>query len=99
MGFAQCCLFLGDLDVVAPLITSFFCMSYALCNLTAFVLSITGAPNFRPTWRYFSWQLSLLGFVMNLGVMFVLSWSQALIALVLLVGLFGYVWWRHPSTD
>lgn len=98
-AFAQCCLFLGDLDVVAPLITSFFCMSYALCNLTAFVLSITGAPNFRPTWRFYSWQLSLLGFIMNLGVMFVLSWSQALIALVLLICLFGFVWWRHPSTD
>ena len=64
--FAQCCLFLGDIDAIAPLITSFFCMSYALCNLTAFALSVTGAPNFRPTWKYYSWQLSLLGFAMNI---------------------------------
>ena len=57
----------GDIDNIAPLITSFFCMSYALCNLTAFALSVTGAPNFRPTWKYYSWQLALLGFIMNIG--------------------------------
>merc|ERR1712195_324447 len=97
--FAQCCLFLGDIDAIAPLITSFFCMSYALCNLTAFALSVTGAPNFRPTWKYYSWQLSLLGFVMNIFVMFYLDLLMSGIAVFLLMVLFFYVWWRHPPTD
>ena len=90
---------IGDIDAIAPIITSFFCMSYALCNLTAFTLSVTGAPNFRPTWKYYSWQLSLLGFVLNIGVMFVLNAFQSALALVLLFTLFAFVWWRHPPTD
>jgi potassium/chloride transporter 9 len=96
---AQCCLFLGGLDNIAPLITSFFCMSYALCNLTAFALSVTGAPNFRPTWKYYSWQLSLLGFAINIVVMFFLDLKMSIVSLVLLLALFVFVWWRHPATD
>ncbi len=98
-AIAQCCLFIGDIDSIAPLITSFFCMSYALCNLTAFALAVTGAPNFRPTWPYYSWHLSLLGFLMNMVVMFVLDWVYSLVSLMMLVALFLYVWWKHPATD
>ena len=38
---------IGDLDVIAPIETSFFCLSYACCNLACFVLSAMEAPNFR----------------------------------------------------
>ena len=98
-GIAQACLFIGDLDKVAPLITAFFCLSYALCNLTAFALSVTGAPNFRPSFRYYSWQLSLLGFVLNIGVMFLLNWSYSLVGVLLLTAIFVFVWWRAPVTN
>ena len=98
-AIAQCCVMVGNLDVLAPIITAFFLISYALCNLTAFALSVTGAPNFRPTFRYFSWQLSLLGFLMCLVVMFVLSPLNSAVALILLVGITIFIWFRHPVTN
>lgn len=58
---SQSCTLIGDLDIIAPIITAFFCMSYALTNFTCFALSITGAPNFRPTFRYWSRWTALLG--------------------------------------
>ena len=41
-AIAQACCLIGSLNVVAGFITSFFCLSYALCNLTCFVLSVSG---------------------------------------------------------
>jgi potassium/chloride transporter 9 len=96
---AQCCVLVGNLDILAPVITSFFLISYALCNLTAFSLSVTGAPNFRPTFRYFSWHLSLLGFILCFGVMFYLNALNATVALVLLIGITIFLWFRHPATN
>ena len=43
---------IASLDSIAGIITSFFLLTYAIVNWTCFVLSITGAPNFRPTWKY-----------------------------------------------
>lgn len=43
----QACVMIGDIDVVAPIETAFFCLSYAMCNITCFVLSSMGAPNWR----------------------------------------------------
>jgi potassium/chloride transporter 9 len=51
---AQLCLFIGDLDVVAPLISCFFCLSYALTNLACLLLKASGTVNFRPSFQWFS---------------------------------------------
>ena len=44
---SQACVMIGDIDVVAPIETSFFCLSYCFCNLTCFILSSMESPNFR----------------------------------------------------
>ena len=46
---------------------------YTLTNLSAALLELSGCPNFRPTWRYYSWHLSLLGAALTLGAMFFLN--------------------------
>ena len=43
---------IASLDSIAGIITSFFLLTYSIVNWTCFFLSITGAPNFRPTWKY-----------------------------------------------
>jgi hypothetical protein len=43
---------IGDLDLIAPIVTSFFCLSYTLVNLTCFLLSAIEAPNFRCAWSW-----------------------------------------------
>lgn len=46
--FIKACVMIGDIDIVAPIETAFFCLSYAMVNITCFVLGSMGAPN----WRY-----------------------------------------------
>lgn len=88
---AQVFICLGDLDVIAPICTSFFCLAYAGVNLTCFLLQVTGVPNFRPTFRYHTWHLSLLGTVLNLGVMIYLNAVYAVVSLLILTCIFVYL--------
>ena len=89
--------------------TNFFCLSYSLVNLSAFVLRITGAPNFRPRFKACTWQISLLGGLLCLFIMFYLSWvylfiglitfSKALISVVCLVVIFVYLSLTTPHQE
>lgn len=51
---------LGDLNVIAPLLSMFFLTSYGFLNLSAFVGGLLSNPSWRPTFRT-PWFLSLLG--------------------------------------
>jgi len=53
----------GNLDHITPLITMFFLLMYAGINLSCFFLGLLKSPGFRPTFRYFHWFQSLVGFV------------------------------------
>ncbi|KAJ0397295.1 hypothetical protein ATCC90586_008810 [Pythium insidiosum] len=88
----QIFILLGDLDVIAPICTSFFCLAYAGVNFTCFLLQVTGVPNFRPTFRYHSWHLSLLGTVLNVGVMIYLNALYAVVSLLIVSALFLYLY-------
>ena len=89
--------------------TNFFCLSYSLVNLSAFVLRITGAPNFRTRFKACTWQISLLGGLLCLFIMFYLSWvylfiglitfSKALISVVCLVVIFVYLSLTTPHQE
>jgi len=98
-AIAQCGLLLGSIDAIAPVQTGFFCLSYALCNLTCFALKITGAPNFRPQFKFFSWQSALLGFLLNIAVMFWLNWLSALLSTFALVAVFMIILFKGPQKD
>ena len=60
--------------MIAPIMTNFFCLSYALVNLSAFVLRITGAPNYRPRFKACTWQVSLTGSALCCLIMFYIDW-------------------------
>ena len=58
---AQAALFIGKLNAIAPILSMFFLLTYAIINLTCYVLDISGTPNFRPGFKYFSWKTSIFG--------------------------------------
>ena len=60
--------------MIAPIMTNFFCLSYALVNLSAFVLRLTGAPNYRPRFKACTWQVSLTGAALCCLIMFYIDW-------------------------
>ena len=70
---AQAGIFAGDLDLIAPVITMFFLMTYGAVNLACFYEIISHNPSFRPTFRRNHWSLALLGTLGCLGVMFLIN--------------------------
>jgi len=93
-----CCLiFRGNLDAVANFIAALFCLSYAFVNLSAFFLEISGTPNFRPTWRIYSWHTCLAGVFINLGIMFYINWEFGLVASATEIVIFLLLVYRAPK--
>lgn len=72
--------FIGDINSIAPIITVLQTLTYGFVNFSCFFLSITGAPNFRPTFKLFSWWTALAGGVLCLFSMFFVSPIYAAIA-------------------
>lgn len=115
----QCCMFIGGLSVracwrcdpqtIAPIMTNFFCLSYALVNLSAFVLRITGAPNYRPRFKACTWEVSLTGAVLCCLIMFYIDWvwveawgvrrRKAVISVAVMVVIFLYLLFTTPRQE
>ncbi len=93
---AQTCLFIGSLDTVASILTNFFLVTYFATNLSVCVLKMTGAPNFRPRFRYFSWKTSLTGAILCLVIMFLSGPLYAFITLGFLGVLFLHILYFAP---
>ncbi len=79
-GIAAVGLWLGDINVIAPVLTMFNLSTYALLNLSAALEELMGNPSWRPTFRVRPW-LSLAGFAGCTGAMFMISPGWTFIAL------------------
>ena len=82
---------IGNVDLVAPIITMFFLVCYACVNLACTLQSLLKAPNWRPRFTLFHWITSLLGFIMCLTLMFISNWYYAIVALAIAGGIYKYI--------
>ncbi|XP_046719253.1 LOW QUALITY PROTEIN: solute carrier family 12 member 9 [Silurus meridionalis] len=83
----QMVLFSGKLNTIASIVTIFFLLVYAAVDLACLALEWASAPNFRPTFRYFTWHTCVLG-IIGCGVMMFLInaiYASASIAFMLLL--------------
>ncbi len=85
---AQAAILLGDLDVVAPIITMFFMITYGTLNLACFYEGITKNPSFRPRFRFAHWSLSLAGALGCLIVMLLMNPLWAIVAIGVMISLY-----------
>jgi len=81
----------GDLNVVAPVVSMFFLISYGLLNYATYIEANANSPSFRPRFRWFHAKLSLAGGVGCLGVMLAIHPIAAVVAVVLLFAVYQYV--------
>jgi len=80
---ACACVCLGNLDIVAPLISMFFMMTYCLVNGAVFVQVLSRAPGWRPSFGAFNGFTAMLGAVLCFVAMLLIDEFWAVIALVI----------------
>lgn len=91
------CVLIGELNLIAPLISNFFMIAYALTNYATFESSMAEAPGWRPTFPYYHPYLSAVGAFLCVGIMFAFDWLASLISVVVGVALYQYVGWSKPD--
>ena len=74
------------MNKIAPIVTIFFLLAYFAVNLSCLALDLASAPNFRPTFKYFSWHTALVGAVGSIIMCFIVSAAFASIAIGILIG-------------
>lgn len=88
---------LGQLNLIAPVVSMFFLISYGLINYATFFEAQINSPSFRPRFRYYHKNLSLLGAVACLGTMLAIDIASGLIAISVLFAIYQYLQRTAPQ--
>ncbi len=83
-----------DLNAIAPLITIFFLVTYAMINAVVLIEQSLDLVSFRPLLRLPRW-VPLLGLAGSLFAMFVINPILSLVALGVTVGFYVFLMGRH----
>jgi solute carrier family 12 (sodium/potassium/chloride transporter), member 2 len=84
------CLLIGSLDTIAPILTMFFLITYAMLNLVVFIEQSLGLVSFRPTFRI-PRIISLYGAVMSMVVMFFINTFAGIMSIIFLCGVYIFL--------
>lgn len=90
-GIAVVTIALGQLDLVARLVSMFFLISYGLLNYATYFEARAASPSFRPRFRWYHPHISLTGFVACLGVMLAIDMSSGIVAIAILFAVYQYL--------
>jgi len=82
---------IGNLNLIAPVVSMFFLISYGLLNYATWFEARAASPSFRPRFRWFDQRLSLAGGLACLGVMLAIDLKTGLIAVSLLFAIYQYL--------
>lgn len=78
---------LGDLNLVAVVVTMFFLISYGLLNYATYFEARAASPAFRPTLKLYHPWISLLGFLGCLGCILAIDATAGAVAVALVMGI------------
>ena len=87
---------IGNVNVVAQIISMFFMISYGSLCLISFLHHIGSSPSYRPSFKS-KWYISLIGFIAATWIMFKIDFTYSLLALVLMIVLYTYINHVHKN--
>lgn len=97
LGVAIAAVSIGDLNLIAPVLTMFFLTTYLVLNVAAGLERFLQSPSFRPTFRV-HWIFSLLGAVGCLSVMFLINAIATLVAASIVLSIYFWLERRELQT-
>lgn len=86
---AEAGILIGELDVVAAIVSMFYIAAYGFINL-AFSLERWASADFRPTFRISRW-VGIIGFAACFGVMFKLDTPVMILSMIILALIYTYI--------
>lgn len=95
----QILLFARNVNTIAPVVTIFFLFAYAAVGMSCLALEWASAPNFRPTFKYFSWHTCLMGIISCVVMMFLIQPIYASVSAVVLIVLVIFIHYRVPTSS
>ncbi len=90
LGISIAAVCIGDLNLIAPILTMFFLTTYLVLNVSAGIEGFLQSPSFRPTFKV-HWSLSLLGALGCLWVMFLINALATIVAALIVLSIFFYL--------
>jgi amino acid transporter len=86
-GIAYATVAYGHLNLIAPVVSMFFLVSYGLLNYATYYEARAASPSFRPRFRW----LSLAGALACLGTMMAIDFRAGIVAIAVLFAIFQYL--------
>uniref|UniRef100_A0AAG5CT81 Uncharacterized protein n=1 Tax=Anopheles atroparvus TaxID=41427 RepID=A0AAG5CT81_ANOAO len=90
---------LAKLNLIAPLITTFYLVSYALINFCTFHAATVKPIGWRPTFRFYHPWVSLFGTFLCVAIAFLIDIISTGVTMVLIAILHLAVFYRKPDVN
>ncbi|NEO88323.1 MAG: Na-K-Cl cotransporter [Spirulina sp. SIO3F2] len=97
LGVAIAAVCIGELNLIAPVLTMFFLTTYLVLNISAGIEVFLQSPSFRPLFRA-HWSLSILGAVACLAVMILINAIATVVAAVIVISIYAWLQKRELVT-
>ncbi|KAI9841194.1 MAG: hypothetical protein M1837_000921 [Sclerophora amabilis] len=85
-----------NINHIASFVTMTYLMTFLVTNLACFLLKISSAPNFRPSFHYFNWETALAGTLISGVLMFFVDGAYATGCVGILVVIFLIIHYTTP---
>lgn len=96
LGVGVAAVAIGDLNIIAPVLTMFFLTTYMVLNVAAGIEGFLQSPSFRPAFRV-HWALSLLGAIGCIAVMLLINAIATVVAAAIVLGI--YLWLERRELE
>jgi len=90
---------LGNLNLIASIVSMFFLVSYGLLNYATYYEASANSPSFRPSFHFYDRRLSLLGGLGCLGAMLAIDITSGIVAASVVFAIYQYLSYKAPPAS